>query len=813
MWQGNGEVLMEITNLISDAVCNASNTRQQEIASKISELTESPDFPCYLITILTTPSLSPTIRLASGHTLKSVLEKRRDLPASTFRFLQEVILRSLPDDSISSALCSIAATLYIIIEGWPELLHYLSEHLPSQTALALLALLFEDISTYSALAYLLDTPQYSEILRTLVLQLLDLAAANNLYAIKVLNQLLKIMPTGLMSLVGRYLEILISSPPSELVAEGIFTLTCSRKDIVKRYFPQCAEIMIVYMASDKGAVACNFWMEFIGEPGLVLPFLQKLLFAVLGSLRLTENDIMLIMPDTEDFRFEKEDKDKNWSKRREAAILLDNLGQTFAGQCFLILQETIQGLLLSPDWVSVESGLLALGALAPGASEALVPSLPTFLPFLLQQTTHVEKLVVAMALWTISRLTDFIINTQYFQGYLEAIVNSMRTQANIVQQAACTAFCILIGRNPEQLHDFLDQILQIFGQCLEYYRGKALVNLLDAVCSVGDILGESLKEPKYLPLLFAPILALWNRTKSTERLMWTLCESLTSVILALGPLVEPYTQVLLNRCCELIIQGLNGPERQFAIKALELAGVLVEVSESLVIGDLLPLLLQCLDDRDLSMKQYAAATAGDLIFKRAAGVENCVPLLISSLANCLCVIEGPGDISSLFSLASNNAACALSEIAVVYPRSLEAHVPELLRSILDCSGKTLIPQVKANFICCAGKLGNSSAEALAKELLPVLSSWSEMINHPLDPKDKEACFTGVALALTLNISALDHTFQHFAKSLVDYTDMPGNLNTLIRQVLGQVKALAGEQWENYVAQLTFRSQLLARFQV
>ena len=48
--------------------------------------------------------------------------------------------------------------------------------------------------------------------------------------------------------------------------------------------------------------------------------------------------------------------------------------------------------------MNIESGLLALGALAPGASEALAPSFNVFLPFLLQQTNHSEKLVVAMAL-------------------------------------------------------------------------------------------------------------------------------------------------------------------------------------------------------------------------------------------------------------------------------------------------------------------------------------------------------------------------------------------------------------------------------
>ena len=84
-------------------------------------------------------------------------------------------------------------------------------------------------------------------------------------------------------------------------------------------------------------------------------------------------------------------------------------------------------------------------------------------------------------------------------------MKSIMSNENIVQQAACTAFCILISRNPEELYGYLDSILNIFGTCLEFYKGKALINLLDAVCSVADILGNSLKDVKYVGLLFDPV--------------------------------------------------------------------------------------------------------------------------------------------------------------------------------------------------------------------------------------------------------------------------------------------------------------------
>jgi transportin-1 len=813
MWEYDSTVLREITSLISDAVSSADNLRQQEIASKVSELSQDSQFPCYLLHILTNSSLSITIRLASGHTLKSILERAPILHTPILNYIQETVIRSLLDNSISSAICSIASTLYITQEGWPQLLNYISQNMNNSNSLAVLAILFEEISTYSALAYLLDSPSYSESVKQIILQLLDLAKAQNPGSFKVMNQLLKIMPTVLMPNVSNYLQTLLSVSLNDFVAEGIFLLSSMRKDIVKRDFQLCAERILDYMTTEKGGLGCNFWMEFISEKDLILPYLERLLLIVISNLKLTDTDIMMIMPETEEYRFEKEEYDKNWGKRRESAVLLDNLGQSFGGQCFVITQNAIQNLLLSANWIEVESGLLSLGALASGASEALIPSLPVFLPFLLKQTENQEKLVVAMSLWTISRFTDYIIGTSAFPGYLESIIKSMMSKENIVQQAACTAFCILITRNPESLQGYLDYILQVFNQCLGHYRGKALINLLDAVGSVVDILGETLKQDKYINLLFSPVIILWNKTQNNDRLIWTLSESLTSIVLCMGSVLQEYMQPLFNRSCALISLGLSSAERQFAVKGFELAGVIIESSVSININEILPLLVQSLSDKDVSVKQYASATVGDIVYKKYSEIHGYIQDIIPKLLSCLFVIEGPDDISSLFSLACNNAALALSEISISYPADVQPYTLGLVKSIVICGHKTSLPQVKANLMCCLGKLGNNNPEAVASHLNDFLYTWCETINFPQDPYDKIASFKGICQALMHNIKALDSNFQYFAECVLAYTDMPDDVRWALKIVLQQVKALAGDSWEAFVGQLPYRKDLLVNFQV
>lgn len=110
-----------------------------------------------------------------------------------------------------------------------------------------------------------------------------------------------------------------------------------------------------------------------------------------------------------------------------------------------------------------------------------------------------------MALWTISKFTENIVGTEAFKPYLESIMKGVMDKDSIVQRSACTAFCILTTHGTTDLLLYLQEILKIFAQGFEYYSGKALLNLLDAVASVSDIFGESLKEESNFNIIIGPL--------------------------------------------------------------------------------------------------------------------------------------------------------------------------------------------------------------------------------------------------------------------------------------------------------------------
>ena len=116
-------------------------------------------------------------------------------------------------------------------------------------------------------------------------------------------------------------------------------------------------------------------------------------------------------------------------------------------------------------------------------------------------------------------------------------------------------------------------------------------------------------------------------------------------------------------------------------------------------------------------------------------------------------------------------------------------------------------------MCSIGKLGIANPSALALELTEVLYTWCKTMKFSTDSTDKYNSFIGITQALMLNIKALDHSFQYFAESIIDYKEMPSDLMALIKQLLDHVKNQAGDGWESYVSKLPIRQELLANFQV
>ncbi|CAG9329161.1 unnamed protein product [Blepharisma stoltei] len=821
MWQPDQSLVQRVTNLITETFSGISNVRQSEIANEVTQLSQFPEYSCALICILNNNSLPLNTRLAAGHSLKSTLEKGIDFPLEHLTFLQQGILNAMDDIPIAKAISNIATTLYITQDGWPQLLAVLTEKIENSWAQDMGLQLFEDISTYNLLSELLNSQEYSEILKELIKRLMILIENSHLKAVKCMNQLVQIMPSVVIPMLQVYLDLLIrihsNKAMSGVVAEGILAICSNRKDLVWVRFPECADIMLYELSTSNARTATSFWTEIATAKELLSPYLLRLLSNVIDNLKVQEQDLMDMLPEKEDFRFEKyEEENMNWTLRRESALLIDKLAESFGAATFGLIQEKIQSLLLSNNWIETESGLLALGAIASGAISAILPSLPTFLPFLQKQTSHEQPMVRSMALWAISRFTENIVGTEYFKPYLESIMRGVMDKDGLVQRSACTSFCILICHDTHDLGNYLEEILHIFAKGFEYYSGRALLNLLDAIASICDVFGEQLRSENFMSIIIGPLFALWNKTPDNHKLIWTLCETLVSLALALGACFSQYGPAILERCERLIQIGLTGHEKQFAMKGLELSGAIIEISETLPnLSSLAQLAVICLNNDDIQLKQYAGANIGDLVILANSYILSLLPQTITQLTNTLQIVQGPDDDeANSFTFATNNSASALGEISIYNPAVISPEIPKILDKLIPIAKKRIkLPQVRENLMAAIGKFGLANPEALAEKLSEIFYFWCEVMQEMGSSKDKEMSFKGMTQTLILYPSILNQNFQFYAVASVSYRGMPADLEEVVRNVFIKIKEIAGNGWEAYISQIPVRKEIYERFGV
>lgn len=92
-----------------------------------------------------------------------------------------------------------------------------------------------------------------------------------------------------------------------------------------------------------------------------------------------------------------------YTLRKEAGNAIEALARRFENEAFYKSQAKISKCLEDNSWLIREAGILCLGALGKGASEAIEEHFQSLFPFLVQNLENNEPLVRCIALWTLSR--------------------------------------------------------------------------------------------------------------------------------------------------------------------------------------------------------------------------------------------------------------------------------------------------------------------------------------------------------------------------------------------------------------------------
>lgn len=564
------------------------------------------------------------------------------------------------------------------ILNWPELLPTLCEMLDSQEysicegAFGALQKICEDS------AEVLDSNELNRPLNIMIPKFLQFFRHTSpkirSHAIACINQFIIHRTQALMIHIDTFIENLFHLSSDEdhevrkNVCRGLVMLLDVRMDRLMPHMNSIIEYMLVRTQDpDETALeACEFWLSLAEHPvckEVLGPHLHRLAPVLVKGMKYSEIDIIILKGDVEEDEFipdrdedikprfhksrthtvkgdihqssggsndadigdsdDEEDgfvDDSNlsdWNLRKCSAAALDILANVFKEEILPILLPILKETLFHDQWVIKESGILALGAIAEGCMQGMIPHLPELIPFLINCLSDKKALVRAITCWTLSRYSHWVVSQphdQYLKPLMEELLKRILDANKRVQEAACSAFATLEEEACTELVPYLSFILKTLVFAFSKYQHKNLLILYDAIGTLADSVGHHLNKPEYINLLMPPLIQKWNMLKDEDKDLFPLLECLSSVATALQSGFLPYCEPVYRRCISLIQQTLNqeiasttnptqfeSPDKDFMIVALDLLSGLAEGLdvhiESLVMSsNIMQLLYQCMQD-------------------------------------------------------------------------------------------------------------------------------------------------------------------------------------------------------------------------
>lgn len=583
----------------------------------MEELNKYPDFNNYLVYILTRLKTEdePT-RSLSGLILKNNIRAHVcSLQPEILEYIKQECLQAVGDHS-----ALIRATVGILIttiantgfNNWPQLLPTLCDMLDSQDydlcegAFSALRKICEDHSER------LDAADLNRPLNIMIPKLMHYFSHNDpkirSHAVACINQFIINRSQAIMVYIDTFIERLFNLSSDEdhevrkNVCHGLVMLLDVRMDRLLPHMAQIIEYMLIRTQdTDEGVAleASEFWLSLAEQnvcKDVLTPYLGQLAPILVRGMRYSELDIVLLkgneevddmIPDREDEirpRFHKsrtvkadtqsEDAEEDdlddlldddtslseWNLRKCSAAALDVLANVFREDCLPIVLPILKDTLFHQEWVIKESGVLALGAIAEGCMQGMIPHLPELIPYLIGCLSDKKALVRSITCWTLSRYANWVVgqsHDQYLKPLMEELLKRILDSNKRVQEAACSAFATLEEEACTDLVPYLQYILQTLVFAFSKYQHKNLLILYDAVGTLADSVGHHLNKQQFIDILMPPLIEKWNVLKDDDKDLFPLLECLSSIATALQSGFVPYCEPVYKRCISLIEQTIN----------------------------------------------------------------------------------------------------------------------------------------------------------------------------------------------------------------------------------------------------------------
>lgn len=494
-----------------------------------------------------------------------------------------------------------------------------------------------------------------------------------------------------------------------------------------------------------------------------------------------------------------ENPDEKWTLRKCSAAALDVFANDFGGPVFTSILPYLQTNLKHADWPYREAAVLALGAVAEGCMDVVVPHLPELIPYLISLLEDPEPVVRTITCWTLGRYSSWAANLRdpvqrqtYFMPLMDGILRKMLDKNKKVQEAGASAMANLEEKAGKQLEPFCGPIIQQFVLCFSRYKDKNRWILYDCVQTLAEHIGPVLARPELCNQLMPALIDRWQKVPDQSREMFPLLECLSYVAVALGDAFTPYAEPIFMRCVNVIHQNLeqsmaatnnpelDQPDKDFLVTSLDLLSAIIQALDDAKAVKLVEnsqpaffeLLSFCMEDPADEVQQSAYALLGDcakFVFGQLKPfLPSILPILLKrlDLENIL-----DEEVEDSFSVV-NNACWSAGEIAVQYKKDMAPFVPELLQRFVEIITNPGVPSgVSENAAIALGRLGLANYDLLAPHL-PKFSQEFLKSMEDVDPSEEKAtAFKGFSMVVAQNPQAMEKDLLHFFTSIARYQDL------------------------------------------
>lgn len=493
---------------------------------------------------------------------------------------------------------------------------------------------------------------------------------------------------------------------------------------------------------------------------------------------------------------EDDNPEAQWTLRKCSAAALDVFATDFRGPVFDTILPYLMKNLRHEEWQFREAAVLALGAVAEGCMDVVIPHLPDLVPYLISLLNDSEPLVRQITCWTLGRysgwganLTDPAARAQYFVPMMEGILTKMLDRNKKVQEAGASAFAHLEEKAGTTLIPYCEPILQQFVLCFNKYKDRNMFILYDCVQTLAESIGKGLSEPRLTAILMPALIDRWQKVSDQSRELFPLLECLSYVATALGEAFAPYAVPIYTRCIKLIHQNLeeymasvnnpilDRPDKDFLVTSLDLLSAIIQALEgkqsaALVSGSqpqVFELLAFCMEDPENDVRQSSYALLGDCAKYVFPQLEPFIPTLLPILIRQLDLDSILDEqIETGFSVL-NNACWSAGEISIQYGKGMAPYVPKLLERYLEILGNPEVPRsVIENAAIALGRLGMGNDELLA----PALATFSHQFLMSISTVDytseKATAFQGFLSVVNRNPQAMEKDLGRLFSAMARY---------------------------------------------